>query len=128
LLAHFATIAIYLIFSARQENFGDTIKGITSVTPVAAIYVATFIAYVSANPQPAADEVGPGMTLGAFGVQAVVISLFCLTLVLLPWTIFASGWAKFSDAPAYTGAIDSIFGLYLTSIFQRLFPLEWKTS
>jgi len=115
-----------LIFASRQEGFGDTIKGITSVAAVGAIYVATFIAYVSTNPLPAKDEIGPGMTLGAFGVQAVVIGLFCLALVLLPWTIFSTGWAKLSDAPAYTGAVDTIFGLYLASIFQRLFPLEWK--
>jgi len=126
MLAHFATIAVYVAFSGRQESFADTVQGIASVAPVAAIYVATFIAYVSNNPLPALDEKGPGMTLGAFVVQGIVIVLFCLALIGLPWSIFSAGWTKVSEAALYTGAIDTVFSLYLTSIFQRLFPLEWK--
>lgn len=125
MLAHFVTIAIYFFLGSPKMEMSEVIQGIGTVAPVAAIYVTTFITYVANHPVLAPDE-NKSVSNGAFGVQYIVILIFCAALVGLPIYVFTTSLLPHEQASIYTGGIDTVFAGYLGIIFKKLFPFSEK--
>ncbi|HSW42066.1 MAG TPA: RDD family protein [Patescibacteria group bacterium] len=90
----------------------------------------------SAGPAPGIQFAGHGARLGAFILDAILVSVFVtafalvLTLVLfgsLEWSVDASGDVVFGDTAAAAGSILlAVAGFTLISILALLyFPLSW---
>jgi hypothetical protein len=122
MLAHFASIGAFIVLGYQHLQLQGVLGGVGTVAPLGAVYLAAFIAYVTAFPNGAPDDGNP-VSMAAFSVQLFVVGLFSIALVAAPIIIFTiSPTGDVRDSTTFTGTIDTLFAGYIGTIFKKLFP------
>lgn len=125
LLAHIVSIAI-IFRSNRFDDVHERIETIFFISPILAVYFGVFINFVvsSNHNLTKTDQNKEHISIINASVMYAIILLFCVTIVYFV-VDFNSFYAfEVSELQLRLGAVETLFGVTIGLIFDRLFGLR----